>query len=313
MKTIAITGICKNAGKTTVLNYLLSRSNEVNAITSIGLDGETTDNVFDTRKPRIYVKANTYIISAKQSLAKCDITYEVVATTNINTSMGYICVVRALSEGYVLVAGPNKVSEINQIREVISNFAVNTLYIDGAINRKQFSSLKSVDEVHTVIGACFSQDMNKTLDEVLLIKKLFSIESTTKTFCSDYTLIVDDQKYDDLIVDLELLKSAVTKETKCIYINSAINAAMLKYLVMLGQEIELVIEDSNKLFVSLKDMLVLEKSRIKLSVVNQITLTNVYVNPTGRGYTYNIDEFKQSVSEIFEMKAIDVGGAYSEV
>ncbi len=313
MKTIAITGICKNAGKTTVLNYLLSRSNVVNAITSIGLDGETTDNVFETKKPRIYVKSNTYIITAKNSLSKCDITYEVVYTTNIRTSMGDICIVRSLSEGYVLIAGPNKVSEINQIREIISNFAVDTLYVDGAINRKQFSSLQSVDEVHTVIGACFNQDINKTLDEVRLIKKLFSIDLTSEVFDNNYTLIVDGKCYDNVIIDLEFLKSSINKSTKKIYINSAINSAMIKYLVMLGQELDLIIEDSNKLFVNLKDMCVLEKSKINIFVVNQILLTNVYVNPVGRGYTYNSDEFKKSVSNIFDIEAIDVGGAYSEV
>lgn len=313
MKTIAITGICKNAGKTTVLNYLLSKSIKVNAITSIGLDGETLDNVFDTSKPRIYVREGTYIISAKSSFAKSDITYEVVATTNINTSLGYLCVIRALSCGYVLVAGPNKVSEIDEIRNLISDFNIDTLYIDGAINRKQFCSLYSVDEVHTVIGACFSQDIEKTLDEVLLIKKLVSIPMSSVDYDSSYTMIIDGICYSDAIIDLDLLKSVVKNTSKNIYINSALNASMLKYLIMLGQDINLVVENTNKLFVSLKDLLLLDKSKINLTVAKKIRLSSIYVNPVGRGYVYDLDDFKQRVSSIFEMQAIDVGGAYSEL
>jgi len=50
---MAITGIEKNAGKTTVLNYLLQNSSDkVEAITSIGYDGEEIDQVTATDKPR---------------------------------------------------------------------------------------------------------------------------------------------------------------------------------------------------------------------------------------------------------------------
>lgn len=313
MKTLAITGICKNAGKTTVMNYLLSKSIGVNAITSIGLDGEITDNVFETRKPRIFVTKGTYIISAKSSFSRCDITYEVVATTSINTSLGYICVVKALSDGYVLIAGPNKVSELNEVRALVSNYGASTLYIDGAINRKQFSSLKFVDEVHMVIGACFNQDMNKTMEEAALIKALFSVKKYHRYFDSSVTLIVDDCCYNNPIIDLSFLKEVVSEKNNVIYVNSALNSAMLKYLMILGTNIDVVVEDANKLFLNLNDFKLLEKSRVNLYVCNTISLTDIYVNPQGRGYTYDTNEFKKQISEIFGCNAIDVGGAYSEL
>ena len=63
---MAIAGIEKNAGKTTVLNYLLQNSRKkVEAITSIGYDGEEIDQVTATDKPRIYVSRGTLVATAR--------------------------------------------------------------------------------------------------------------------------------------------------------------------------------------------------------------------------------------------------------
>ena len=56
-RSVSIIGMCKNAGKTTVLNRLiqeLSHSGQVLALTSIGRDGEDKDLVTGTKKPGIY-------------------------------------------------------------------------------------------------------------------------------------------------------------------------------------------------------------------------------------------------------------------
>ena len=50
--TSAIAGLSKNAGKTTLLSALIAQTEEKIAVTSIGLDGENTDAVTLTPKPR---------------------------------------------------------------------------------------------------------------------------------------------------------------------------------------------------------------------------------------------------------------------
>ena len=57
-KTISIVGMAKNAGKTTALNYLIEEAEDESirlGITSTGRDGETTDLVTNTDKPRGYL------------------------------------------------------------------------------------------------------------------------------------------------------------------------------------------------------------------------------------------------------------------
>ena len=73
LKTLSIVGMCKNAGKTTVLNRLLSlkANGEVWGLTSIGRDGESTDVVTGTEKPGIFVPQGTLIATAKDMLRLC--------------------------------------------------------------------------------------------------------------------------------------------------------------------------------------------------------------------------------------------------
>ena len=69
-KTMSIVGMCKNAGKTTMLNWLLTAGHlrGTLGLTSIGRDGESTDVVTGTEKPGIFVREGTLIATAKDML-----------------------------------------------------------------------------------------------------------------------------------------------------------------------------------------------------------------------------------------------------
>ena len=75
VKTLSIVGMCKNAGKTTMLNWMLANTNgQTLGLTSIGRDGESTDVVTGTEKPGIYVPEGTLIATAKDMLRLGDVT-----------------------------------------------------------------------------------------------------------------------------------------------------------------------------------------------------------------------------------------------
>ena len=57
-KSLSIVGLEKNTGKTECLNYVLKRLSKTNnkvALTSIGIDGETRDQVKQTPKPEVTI------------------------------------------------------------------------------------------------------------------------------------------------------------------------------------------------------------------------------------------------------------------
>ena len=66
-RTLSITGMAKNTGKTVTLNYLLEllreRGKKV-AVTSIGIDGEKTDQVTQTEKPEIELYEGTVFVTS---------------------------------------------------------------------------------------------------------------------------------------------------------------------------------------------------------------------------------------------------------
>ena len=70
-RSLSIIGMCKNAGKTTVLNSILSEmgaTGKTLGLTSIGRDGESVDVVTQTHKPGIYVRDGTLIATALEML-----------------------------------------------------------------------------------------------------------------------------------------------------------------------------------------------------------------------------------------------------
>ena len=75
-RALSLVGVCKNAGKTTVLNHLLKALplGEVMGLTSNGRDGESTDVVTGTGKPGIYVRKGTLLATAEKLLAECVVT-----------------------------------------------------------------------------------------------------------------------------------------------------------------------------------------------------------------------------------------------
>ena len=96
---ISFIGMCKNAGKTSVLNEVIKRSHENNEsilLTSIGRDGEELDLVTNTKKPEIYIYKNDYIATARDLIKYCDITKEIVESTGIHTPLGEIIIIKVL-------------------------------------------------------------------------------------------------------------------------------------------------------------------------------------------------------------------------
>ena len=89
-KRLSIIGMEKNVGKTTVLNKLIEDIGlqKTIGLTSIGRDGEDTDVVTNTHKPRIYVNQGTIIATARDCLRNCDVTKEILYITDFQPLWG---------------------------------------------------------------------------------------------------------------------------------------------------------------------------------------------------------------------------------
>jgi uncharacterized NAD-dependent epimerase/dehydratase family protein len=106
-KTVSIIGMAKNAGKTTALNYLIEEAMDdgvVLGVTSTGRDGESTDLVTGTDKPRVFLDAGT-IVSVPVTLYElAEAGLEILCMTGYTSALGQIMICRVAESGYVQIA-----------------------------------------------------------------------------------------------------------------------------------------------------------------------------------------------------------------
>lgn len=178
--SVSLAGICKNAGKTTVLNKIIKdfdRQKTTLGITSIGRDGENVDVVTGTKKPGIYVRKGTIIATAASLLTSCDITKEILAKTEIATPLGEIVLIRALSDGNVQIAGPSMNKQLTKIRKSLLEFGAEKVLMDGAISRKSLCSPEVAESVILCSGASYDKNMEAVIAHTKYVSDIFRIQA----------------------------------------------------------------------------------------------------------------------------------------
>ncbi len=176
--SVSIIGICKNAGKTTVLNRLLRCLDDdprVPAVTSIGRDGEAVDVVTGTEKPGIWLRRGTLAATAEGLLRYSDITREILQTTGVTTPLGEVVVFRALSDGAVQLAGPSIAEQLAQLAGDLNAHGADIVLIDGALSRKSLAAPAVADAVILCAGASFSQDMTQVVEHTAYVCRLLTL------------------------------------------------------------------------------------------------------------------------------------------
>ena len=139
VQTMSIVGMCKNAGKTTMLNWMLhhDRLQGTLGLTSIG---ESTDVVTGTEKPGIFVREGTLIATAKDMLRLGDTTLEIMETTGIPTPLGEVVIFRARSDGNVQLAGPSITTQLKEVSRLFFEMGAASLWVHGPWRRGSFSA-----------------------------------------------------------------------------------------------------------------------------------------------------------------------------
>jgi len=175
-KVISMIGMGKNVGKTTVLNYIIKHFwNQLTlGLTSIGYDGEEIDNITRTQKPRIAIPKHTIFATSTIGLEQSRIKYEVLKKTNMMTPLGEIYIVRALTDGQILLTGPSTKSQIKQILKIFQDYKVDLSLIDGAFGKMMQSDSYLADASILSTGTAFHLDIDKLVSETIYRVSLYS-------------------------------------------------------------------------------------------------------------------------------------------
>jgi len=164
-RSLAVVGLVKNAGKTTVVNALMANCPHLFGLTSLGLDGERTDHLTGLAKPSITPPRGTLVATTQGSLDRSRYAMEALEELPFHTPLGRVVIGRANSDGAVEVSGPTTLAELRVTVERLQALGAEQVIVDGAINRIGSASPRVSDGVVLATGGM----VGDTLDDVLEI------------------------------------------------------------------------------------------------------------------------------------------------
>ena len=141
--SLSIVGLEKNTGKTESLKYILDRlpvQNKRIAVTSIGIDGETVDQVTRTQKPEIVLREGMYFGTSEMHYRQRRLVSELIDVSDENTSLGRVVTARALTTGKILLSGPSSASSLKRWMGEMRRQDIDLVIIDGALSRMSSAS-----------------------------------------------------------------------------------------------------------------------------------------------------------------------------
>ena len=293
-KTMSIVGMCKNAGKTTMLNWLLTSDHlrGTLGLTSIGRDGESTDVVTGTEKPGIFVKEGTLIATAKDMLRLGDVTKEILMTTGIPTPLGEVVILRARSAGYVQLAGPSITTQLKSVSQSFFELGADRSIIDGALGRKSLGARAVAEGVILCTGASYDMNMDKVVADTAHIYHLMNLPKAA-----------------------ELPPEAAEGLEKCwrdngaAFITGALTDSMVLPLLRSGvlRNGRLVVKDPSKVLLKPDTLDKLAARNIVLETEEAARTLCVTVNPVSAyGWRFDKDAFMAAMTAAVDVPVINV-------
>lgn len=290
--SLSIIGMGKNTGKTSFLNLLLKTAetlypDKVMAVTSIGRDGEERDLVTRTAKPRIYVLKGTLAATSEELLNNCDVTREIIEITGIRTALGRVVIFRALSDGFVEIAGPSRSGDLAQIERSIKCIEKDCLFIvDGALSRMSFSS--KTDGAVLCTGVSISLNQRRVFEKTMHALHFLMLKRTDVVTpkIEGRAFIQNSGEWTAVKGDIALslggeISGQISKSSEVIYIKGAVTDKLLADLISSRdfRNLTLLAGDGTQFLISCETLEKLSARGIRLEVINEIQIKMLVVNP----------------------------------
>jgi hypothetical protein len=332
-KTLSIIGMEKNTGKTECLNYILKRIESINknksnshiavAITSIGIDGESIDQVSKTKKPEIFLAQNTVFVTTENFYRSKSLTSEILNLSQRKSSLGKLVTAKVITPGKVIISGPSTVAWLDQYLQEMKTLHIDLSIIDGALSRKSLGSPALTEAVILTTGASVSPYLPELLKKTRFLLQLMNLPLVD--FSDDQ--IVDQLKYKDTglyaiskdfkVMDIEIPSALLIHQYKenlfqygyTFYIPGALTEQILKFL-RIQKEIRkttVIVKDFTKIFASQEVVQSFIKAGGQIQLLLKNKLIALCVNPTSpSGFTYNSEMLCDALSKEFQIPVYDI-------
>ena len=161
-RRIAVIGLVKNAGKTTVVNALMANVAQRFGLTSLGLDGERTDHLTGLAKPRIVPPPGTFVATTTGSLDRSHYHLDSVEEMPFRTALGRVVIGIAGEQGEAVeVSGPTTLRQVRATADRLLALGAERVLVDGAINRLGSASPRVSDGLIMATGAILADKLEE--------------------------------------------------------------------------------------------------------------------------------------------------------
>lgn len=321
-KSCSIVGLEKNTGKTVCLNYVLDRlplDGMRVAVSSIGIDGETTDQVTRTAKPEITLKADTFFATSEKHYLNRKLVSELVDVSDESTSLGRIVTAKALTKGKILLSGPSSNFGLRRWMSSMRKFDIDLILIDGALSRMSLASPATSESMILSTGAAYSANMNTLVQKTAFVVEMINLDLTSEEnrlrfndIHSGVWAVDDNDELHDLKVTSSLSTNLCTEgieHCKTLFLTGALTDTFLNHIrgKRLFKETEVVVTDFTKIFLTPLLYKGFVSGGGKVSVMMKSKLIAVTVNPTApNGMVLDSEKLCETLSEAINLPVYDL-------
>lgn len=322
-KSVAVVGMEKNTGKTECLNYVLrgcSRMGHTVGVTSIGIDGESCDQVTRTAKPEITLTAGTLFSTSEKFYHARRLTADIQKLSDWQTALGRLVTARAVTTGKVILSGPVTTGLLREVIGELQALGATTVLVDGALSRKSLASPAITDAMILATGAALSTNMQELVRQTRFIYDLLHLPSidlpcTTQLANIEQGIwaITEEGTPVDLEIPSALLlqqqKEKIYRHGHRIFVSGAVSDKLLDTLRMQPEvtHTELIIKDFTRVFATPQAVRAYLQKGGKISVLRQPKLLAISINPwSPNGYTLHSDKLREALMDVVDVPVVDV-------
>lgn len=183
---VAVIGISKNAGKTTLLNWLLENAeHSLLGVITTGRDGEDIDLVTNESKPKVHLPVDTIFSTFAEEIERHAAHLEVLEKLPHKAGGRTLWLARTKRPLQVEIVGPASVESQISLAKKILSFGAKQVFIDGSLDRKAISLQEKVDALVLVISPAIGKE-KEILNEVIKLHELSKIPLAKDKCKSDY-------------------------------------------------------------------------------------------------------------------------------
>lgn len=320
-RSLAIVGLEKNTGKTECLNYILRQLKKVSwqfALTSVGIDGESRDQVCQTPKPEIEVPEGMIFVTSEKHFRERRLVAEILGISERQTALGRLVTARAVTSGKVLLSGPSDTAGLKLLIREMQGLGVQTTLVDGALSRLSLASPAITEAMILATGAALSGNIPELVRKTRYVCDLIALEEVDEELQEELDQVergvwaIDPEgKARDLdlpsVFMLEKNEKDLFRYGNSLYVAGAVSDKLFHFLRMQNQNVELVIRDFTRVFASPEAYYSFLRKGGKVKVLHQSKLLAVTINPVSpAGFVLDSDRLRLSMEEALQLPVYDV-------